>query len=254
MTTADPARNDFDPGRGGGRKSRARPRQVPASRSAARGSSSSCCLLIGFFWLTTPPEHLPLPLEPDADRPLHLRGRPARDRPDVRDRHRRDRPLDRRHRLPLRRLRRRGDAAPVRDERAGRINGEYPHASLGIAVGVIVCVLTGAVCGLGNGIADHEAEAAAVHRHARNARHHLRARRGDRRRLVPPRAGPARPLRRASAPASSSGSSTRSGSRSSCLVVAAHRVRLHALRPLHARGRLERGGHAPRRHLGRPGT
>src|SRR5215510_14082839 len=33
------------------------------------------------------------------------------------------------------------------------INGEYPHASLGIAVGVIVCVLTGAVCGLGNGIA-----------------------------------------------------------------------------------------------------
>jgi ribose transport system permease protein len=31
--------------------------------------------------------------------------------------------------------------------------GEYPHASLGIAVGVIVCILTGAVCGLGNGIA-----------------------------------------------------------------------------------------------------
>jgi ribose transport system permease protein len=33
------------------------------------------------------------------------------------------------------------------------IAGQYPHASLGIAVGVIVCVLTGAVCGLGNGIA-----------------------------------------------------------------------------------------------------
>jgi ribose transport system permease protein len=33
------------------------------------------------------------------------------------------------------------------------INGEYPHASLAIAVGVIVCVLTGAVCGLVNGIA-----------------------------------------------------------------------------------------------------
>jgi ribose transport system permease protein len=33
------------------------------------------------------------------------------------------------------------------------INGQYPHASLGIAVGVIVCILAGAVCGLGNGIA-----------------------------------------------------------------------------------------------------
>jgi ribose transport system permease protein len=33
------------------------------------------------------------------------------------------------------------------------INGEYPHAARGIAVGVIVCILTGAVCGLGNGIA-----------------------------------------------------------------------------------------------------
>jgi ribose transport system permease protein len=33
------------------------------------------------------------------------------------------------------------------------INGTYPHASLGIALGVVVCVLTGAVCGLGNGIA-----------------------------------------------------------------------------------------------------
>jgi ribose transport system permease protein len=33
------------------------------------------------------------------------------------------------------------------------IAGQYPHASLGIAVGVIVCVLAGAVCGLGNGIA-----------------------------------------------------------------------------------------------------
>ena len=73
-------------------------------------------------------------------------------------------------------------------------NGQYPHASLGIAVGVLVCVLTGAVCGLGNGLVDHEAEAAAVHRHARHARHHVRARRGDRRRLVPARAGPARPL------------------------------------------------------------
>jgi ribose transport system permease protein len=33
------------------------------------------------------------------------------------------------------------------------INGEYPHASLGIAVGVIVCLLAGATCGLGNGLA-----------------------------------------------------------------------------------------------------
>jgi ribose transport system permease protein len=33
------------------------------------------------------------------------------------------------------------------------VNGQYPHASLGIAVGVIVCILSGAVCGLGNGIA-----------------------------------------------------------------------------------------------------
>ena len=33
------------------------------------------------------------------------------------------------------------------------IGGNYPHASLGIAVGAIVCVLAGAVCGLGNGIA-----------------------------------------------------------------------------------------------------
>jgi len=33
------------------------------------------------------------------------------------------------------------------------INGEYPHATLGIAVGVIVCVAAGAVCGLGNGLA-----------------------------------------------------------------------------------------------------
>ena len=33
------------------------------------------------------------------------------------------------------------------------IGGQYPHAARGIAVGVIVCVLTGAVCGLANGIA-----------------------------------------------------------------------------------------------------
>jgi ribose transport system permease protein len=33
------------------------------------------------------------------------------------------------------------------------IAGQYPHAALGITLGVIVCVLTGAVCGLGNGIA-----------------------------------------------------------------------------------------------------
>jgi ribose transport system permease protein len=33
------------------------------------------------------------------------------------------------------------------------INGEYPHASLGIAVGVIVCIVSGAVCGFGNGLA-----------------------------------------------------------------------------------------------------
>jgi ribose transport system permease protein len=33
------------------------------------------------------------------------------------------------------------------------INGDYPHATLGITVGIIVCVLTGIVCGLGNGIA-----------------------------------------------------------------------------------------------------
>jgi ribose transport system permease protein len=33
------------------------------------------------------------------------------------------------------------------------ISGQYPHDSRGIAVGVIVCILTGAVCGLGNGIA-----------------------------------------------------------------------------------------------------
>jgi ribose transport system permease protein len=33
------------------------------------------------------------------------------------------------------------------------IAGQYPHAALGITLGVIVCILTGAVCGLGNGIA-----------------------------------------------------------------------------------------------------
>ena len=33
------------------------------------------------------------------------------------------------------------------------IAGAYPHASRGIAFGVIVCILTGAVCGLVNGIA-----------------------------------------------------------------------------------------------------
>ncbi len=33
------------------------------------------------------------------------------------------------------------------------ISGEYPHSSLGIAVGVIVCVLTGALCGFANGLA-----------------------------------------------------------------------------------------------------
>jgi ribose transport system permease protein len=32
------------------------------------------------------------------------------------------------------------------------INGQYPHASRGIALGVIVCILTGAVCGAANGI------------------------------------------------------------------------------------------------------
>ena len=32
------------------------------------------------------------------------------------------------------------------------INGEYPHAALGITAGVIVCVLTGAVCGCANGV------------------------------------------------------------------------------------------------------
>jgi ribose transport system permease protein len=33
------------------------------------------------------------------------------------------------------------------------VNGVYPHASLGIAVGVLVCVLTGAVVGVANGTA-----------------------------------------------------------------------------------------------------
>jgi ribose transport system permease protein len=33
------------------------------------------------------------------------------------------------------------------------INGEYPHAGRGIAVGVIVCMLAGIVCGFGNGLA-----------------------------------------------------------------------------------------------------
>ena len=33
------------------------------------------------------------------------------------------------------------------------INGSYPHAALGIAAGVVVCVLTGLVCGIGNGLA-----------------------------------------------------------------------------------------------------
>src|SRR5439155_997418 len=33
------------------------------------------------------------------------------------------------------------------------VAGAYPHASRGIAVGVIVCILTGAGCGLVNGIA-----------------------------------------------------------------------------------------------------
>jgi ribose transport system permease protein len=33
------------------------------------------------------------------------------------------------------------------------VNGEYPHATLGIAVGMIVCVLAGAVCGFVNGLA-----------------------------------------------------------------------------------------------------
>ena len=32
------------------------------------------------------------------------------------------------------------------------INGDYPHAGLGIALGVIVCVLTGGVCGFVNGL------------------------------------------------------------------------------------------------------
>ena len=36
-------------------------------------------------------------------------------------------------------------------------NGQYPHASLAIAVGVVVCVLTGAVCGLRQRARDHEA-------------------------------------------------------------------------------------------------
>ncbi len=56
--------------------------------------------------------------EPLADRAHHLRGRPARDRRDVRDHHRRHRPLDRRHPLLLRRRGRRGDARALRDERA----------------------------------------------------------------------------------------------------------------------------------------
>jgi ribose transport system permease protein len=33
------------------------------------------------------------------------------------------------------------------------IGGRYPHAGLGIAVGVLVCVLAGTACGLGNGVA-----------------------------------------------------------------------------------------------------
>jgi ribose transport system permease protein len=33
------------------------------------------------------------------------------------------------------------------------INGEYPHASLGITVGIVVCILTGAACGFTNGLA-----------------------------------------------------------------------------------------------------
>jgi ribose transport system permease protein len=33
------------------------------------------------------------------------------------------------------------------------VNGEYPHAARGVAVGVIVCMLAGIVCGFGNGLA-----------------------------------------------------------------------------------------------------
>src|SRR5215510_10100030 len=33
------------------------------------------------------------------------------------------------------------------------INGQYPHSSLAIAVGVVVCILTGWTCGIANGVA-----------------------------------------------------------------------------------------------------
>ena len=73
--------------------------------------------LVGFFWLTTPPGHVPHVEQPRADRPQHLGGDPARDRRDVRDRHGGDRPLDRRDPVLRGRLRGRGDAPPLRDER-----------------------------------------------------------------------------------------------------------------------------------------
>ena len=217
---------------------------------AARGSSSSCSGSSGSSGSRRPRARFLTWTNLSRSRSTPPRC-PARDRRDVRDRHRGDRPLDRRHPLLLRRLRRRGDAAASPGRASRCINGQYPHAALAIAVGIVVCILAGTVWGLVNGIAITKLRLPPfiVTLGTLGMTFGL----GE---LIDGGSYLPAPV----PPGLSSGFGNGKFLGLFCpiwvaLVVPARRARrlhLHALRPLHARGRVERRRRAPRRHRRRP--
>jgi ribose transport system permease protein len=151
VTTADPARNDFDPGAAAAAK-RGRAQQALLALSNS-WLFVFLLLLIGWFWLTTPPDtflshsNLTQIALSTSEVVLLAIGQTFVIVTAGID-------------LSI------GGIVFLSGVCGGEvmlklsgtteqvvINGQYPHASLGIALGVLVCVLTGAVCGLGNGLA-----------------------------------------------------------------------------------------------------
>ena len=169
-------------------------------------------------------------------------------RPDVRDRDGRHRPLDRRDPGLLGRRRRAHDAQPVGHEGADR-RADLPARRLGRAARHRRLPARRARLGHLQRVHRRQAEDAAVHRHARHARHHLRRGRpalGRHQPLVRPDELPG-PHRERQAARHLRARADRGDRRADRLGHAA----LHALRPLHVGRRLERGGGAARRHQDR---